>query len=239
MKSIKNIFLFFIFINCIPCFAQDTIVKNNGNKTIAKVLEIGNTQVKYKKFDFQDGPTYVEDKSGIRMIIFSNGAKEEFSPAPVVVTPSPTVVSIEHSKTAPEEANADYYGARSSSPSSSIKLKQRGNAFYLNGTRIREKVMFQTLRDTKDKQIIDLAGQSRDAQKLKYIGFGAIPLGIASVYFLSESYNVRTASYSKAKLNASGAFFVAAMLCPAASLYFNAKKKNCRKAAIKLYNERY
>ena len=60
----KKIFLFCIIIFAsINANAQDTIVKLSGDIILAKVSEITPTEIKYKRFDFQDGPTYVELKS--------------------------------------------------------------------------------------------------------------------------------------------------------------------------------
>ena len=57
-------------------FAQDTIVRYNGDKISAKVLEISSTDVKYKKSNFLDGPTFVESKNDIYKIKYSNGTTD-------------------------------------------------------------------------------------------------------------------------------------------------------------------
>ena len=59
-------------------FAQDNIVLNNGDEINAKIYEIGSTEIKYKKFNNQDGPIYYKSKDEILYIKYANGEKEMF-----------------------------------------------------------------------------------------------------------------------------------------------------------------
>lgn len=56
--------------------AQDIIVKNDRTEIKSRVLEITESQVKYKKWQFQDGPLYNLPKSEIFMIMYANGQRE-------------------------------------------------------------------------------------------------------------------------------------------------------------------
>lgn len=58
--------------------AQDVIVKTNKEELKAKVLDVEESIIKYKKFDFQDGPTYSIKKSEVFMVIYKNGKRETF-----------------------------------------------------------------------------------------------------------------------------------------------------------------
>ena len=60
-------------------FAQDVIVKHDGSTILSKVTEISVTEVKYKKFSNQNGPTYSIQKSDIQAINYENGEKETFA----------------------------------------------------------------------------------------------------------------------------------------------------------------
>ncbi len=62
--------------------AQDVIVKKDGSTILSKVLEVGQEEIKYKKFDNLEGPTYSIQKSELQSINYQNGAKDTFS-APV------------------------------------------------------------------------------------------------------------------------------------------------------------
>ena len=56
---------------CNFLFAQDLIIMRNGDEVKAKVSEILQDQIKFKKWDNQDGPMYTENKSSIFMIKYS------------------------------------------------------------------------------------------------------------------------------------------------------------------------
>jgi hypothetical protein len=72
--------------------AQDIITLKSGDEIKAKVQEIGTDNVKYKKYDNQNGPTYTLMKSDIFMIKYENGDKDVFkgteSAAPVAAAPA-------------------------------------------------------------------------------------------------------------------------------------------------------
>lgn len=68
----------FLFI-CKITVAQDIIFKTNGDEVEAKVLEITPNEVKYKMFKFQDGPTYVINKTDVFKIKYPNGQQDVFS----------------------------------------------------------------------------------------------------------------------------------------------------------------
>lgn len=53
--------------------AQDLITKNDGTDIRAKILEISSSEVKYKSWDNQEGPTFIMDASEILLIRFENG----------------------------------------------------------------------------------------------------------------------------------------------------------------------
>ena len=60
-------------------FAQDIITLKSGNDIRAVVQEIGVDDVKYKKFDNPNGPSYTLKKSEIFMIKYANGDKDLFT----------------------------------------------------------------------------------------------------------------------------------------------------------------
>lgn len=71
--------LFVIIISILSGFAvkaQDTIVQTDGQKVIAKVLEITPDLIKYKKFDNPDGPIFSIQKSKVYMIVYQNGTQD-------------------------------------------------------------------------------------------------------------------------------------------------------------------
>src|ERR1035437_4589629 len=67
------LFLYLAFIQ-----AQDTVVKRNEEKVIAKIIEVNQNDIKYKRFDYQDGPTFTVVKWELKYIVYGNGVKESF-----------------------------------------------------------------------------------------------------------------------------------------------------------------
>lgn len=76
---------------CQNLFCQDSIYKKNGEVIAAKVLEISDSEVKFKKAENLNGPTYGELKSGLICIKFENGTidtiKNKIEIKPEVVAP--------------------------------------------------------------------------------------------------------------------------------------------------------
>ena len=60
-------------------FTQDIIYKKNGDKIEANVLEVGVDEVKYKKFNVEEGPIYVLLKSDLFMIEYGDGSRDVFN----------------------------------------------------------------------------------------------------------------------------------------------------------------
>jgi hypothetical protein len=76
----KNILLFILFVcssNIIK--AQDTLTMRSGENMLVKVIEVGTSEVKYKKLDNLNGPVFSILKSDLLMIKYENGAKDDFS----------------------------------------------------------------------------------------------------------------------------------------------------------------
>jgi len=70
--------------------AQDIILKKDGSEIKAKVLEITDQQIKYKDFDFIDGPIRNINISEVFLIIYENGKREVFNKTEVKKTSTET-----------------------------------------------------------------------------------------------------------------------------------------------------
>ena len=75
-----------IFIIALFCFsfiisthAQDKIMFIDGTEILSKVIEINNTEIKYKNFADIYGPTIITLKKNIFIIKYENGTKEVFT----------------------------------------------------------------------------------------------------------------------------------------------------------------
>jgi hypothetical protein len=86
MKKITKTVLFIalIFVCSNFSYSQDMITKKTGEDITAKVLEVTTSEIKYKKFDNLDGPTFSILKSEVLIIRYKNGTKDVFN----IVTPA-------------------------------------------------------------------------------------------------------------------------------------------------------
>ena len=96
MKNKKClIFIFLIIMSNSLLFAQDVIIKRNGDEISSKILEITDKSVKYKEFDFQNGPIRNIDVSDVFMIIYENGKREIFKQTAPQLKMQPQVADIQ------------------------------------------------------------------------------------------------------------------------------------------------
>lgn len=78
MKIFKGLVMLVSILISFTLKAQDVIVKTNKEEIKANVLEVGESEIKYKKFDHLDGPTYNVKKDEVFMILYKNGKRETF-----------------------------------------------------------------------------------------------------------------------------------------------------------------
>ncbi len=76
MRIIKFLSVFVFAMFSIIAHAQDVIVKKDGNTITSKVTEITSSEIKYKKFSNQNGPTYTIGKNEVNYINYENGERE-------------------------------------------------------------------------------------------------------------------------------------------------------------------
>ena len=77
----KGLFILSLLLSCSlwSAAAQDLIVKKDGTRVEAKVLEIGEKDIKYKKASHLDGPTYLVSVANVVCIRFEDGSTDIFS----------------------------------------------------------------------------------------------------------------------------------------------------------------
>lgn len=74
----KLLFYSILFISS-AAFSQDVITLADGRTVNAKILELTTDQVKYKKSDNPDGPTYTVNLSELVKIKYANGSEDTFA----------------------------------------------------------------------------------------------------------------------------------------------------------------
>ena len=80
MRKITK-FLLVSLLVCSKVYAQDLIVLNNDalDEYQVKVLEVTKDAVKYKKWSYQDGPTFILATNSILYVKYQNGEKQTFT----------------------------------------------------------------------------------------------------------------------------------------------------------------
>ena len=103
MKIHRNIFVaVMLLFSAESAMAQDVILKKDNTTVLSKVLEITGTEIKYKKWSNQDGPTYSINRSEVTCINYQNGDVDRFNEN-TTVAPAPQQ-AISHPQTqAPQQ----------------------------------------------------------------------------------------------------------------------------------------
>jgi len=72
----RALYIVIIFLFSFTVYSQDTIVKKDNSKIIAKIIEVNPTEIKYKQPDNLDGLIYNIAKYEIAYVTYNNGIKE-------------------------------------------------------------------------------------------------------------------------------------------------------------------
>lgn len=75
----RKTFILLFFLCILNIFAQDVIVKKDGSTILSKVVEVGTSEIKYKKWNNVDGPFYSIFKSDVQVVNYENGSKDFFT----------------------------------------------------------------------------------------------------------------------------------------------------------------
>lgn len=69
----KVVLIATLLFAAIITYAADVIVLTDGTKIDAKILEVSNTEIRYKEIDNLDGPTFVQETQKIAVVIYESG----------------------------------------------------------------------------------------------------------------------------------------------------------------------
>lgn len=205
--------------------AQDTIQLKNGMNIIGSVLEISANEIKYKKSVNPDGPIYSEFKNNITWIAYKNGTKEEFK------FEKPWLQADGSSEFKPV-AQKKF-----------IEMKQIGSRYWYGEKVLNESEMQDVLLLMNNPKITSHVKLAKKQRGWQHIGFAAFPLGIASVYFLSESagglFSNYNTPYDKQYENNAKLTALLGLACITTSITLKVKRTKNNKQALKLYQETY
>ena len=77
--TMNRIIFLILLLTPLRIWAQDVIVKKDGSTILAKILEVNPNNVKYKKHNNLQGPTYTINISDLLSINYPNGDRDDFS----------------------------------------------------------------------------------------------------------------------------------------------------------------
>jgi len=78
MKALKTICVVVVLFSGFRGFAQDVIITQAGEQIRAKIVEVTDDNVSYKKYHDQEGATFVLGKDKIKIISWENGDVDEY-----------------------------------------------------------------------------------------------------------------------------------------------------------------
>jgi hypothetical protein len=211
------IFIFSFFISS----SQDTITKISGDVIVAKIIEVGTTEIKYKRFDMQDGPDFVDLKSNIKTIRYENGLVEDLQP----VKPKAEVKSV---TTVPVE---------------STKIEPLGKRFKCGDIYLKEMKMYKFALQKNDETLTKAIKKAKSSKWKKYFIFGMIPFGAATAgyYAIYKVYADPTSSLYNPDL-ASAALFdsytnaAITIACGTIGMTYTILHKKHNKRVVDIYN---
>ena len=142
----KNLLLCVAF-STVTAYAQDVIVKRDGATIISKVLEVGQNDIKYKKFSNQQGPTYTIDKSEVSLINYEGGDRDTFDEAANTAS--------QHAKQQSGAITAEFTAEDQAANEAALEKSMRYPASNLKVSKKRAAMLYCILRPDRDSRIAD------------------------------------------------------------------------------------
>lgn len=214
MKKIFSIAIIIFIYSAVN--AQDTIVKYNGDKIFVKVSDISSSEIKYKRTDFPDGPSYSISKNDVQLIKYANGTREFFEKSTETQTP---VKKDEY--VAPVVKKEDN------------KIYDYGLFFKYQRRPIRIGEVYSILQNAPEKEVKDMVILAKKDRNLSFISLGAIPFGLGAAAFGISALINRDSSYLAGGVGC----LLVAVACPITGGIFKHKSTMKIKDAIDVYNQ--
>ena len=169
-KMTKRNILSYLMISLVTAVsAQDIIVKKNGVTILSKVIEIGTSEVKYKKWTNQSGPSYTIAISDLLAINYENGEKDTFDD--VVDTPATGVAKL--LSISPDKRNdeliAIYNRTYEPGPKIKGKGKEAGEVLVIFGVTQSSKMSNKDIEMTFESKIIPAPSMKEYSQAVFYV----------------------------------------------------------------------
>lgn len=79
LRIMRSVIFALVSMFAITLQAQDIVTYKTGETMKAKVIEIGEKTISYKRLDNLNGPSYTIDKSKVASIVYENGSVDSFA----------------------------------------------------------------------------------------------------------------------------------------------------------------
>jgi hypothetical protein len=213
-------------------YAQDTIVFTNGSRVASKILEVNSIEVKYKKLDNMDGPTFVSHKSDVYFIKYPNGTSDTLA----------KVRTTTAGQTIPSQGPV----ASQTAPAAPDKLYHAGSRYMYGQRRISENEMYKLVLSKNDPELNSIIRKAKTGKALKNIGFLAIPALAGGVIFTvieASGLNNPNSSGGPSSVDRDYtpgiALIATGAACLTTSIVFSASHKKNNRKAVKVFNQKF
>lgn len=226
-----------ILISIVNSFSQDIIIKNDKTEIKAKIEELTETTIKYKKFDMLDGPTYNINKREVFMMIYKNGSKEYMD----VNTSQPTMSSVQQQNNSNSNfdrplnqtnSNPTFNSSNQKLNAQTIQaenyLEIKGNRYFYKGEKIKSwKALKGVFEENRVQESVDLMNK-----RATQWGISVGCLGVSTILFaLNGGFSSSRVGNPSLGLASTGVMIVGGVFALISS--------NQPKKAVKYYNERF
>ena len=127
MKKLLLTIFQIVIIN--TAFSQDLLIKKNGEEIKVKVMEINQSEIKYKKALNLTGPIYTISKSDIFMIRYEDGTKDVFNEEKTKNNNDNNINNLDMASKGKEDANTFYKGNNSGAGNHGPQRCNKGACF--------------------------------------------------------------------------------------------------------------
>lgn len=196
-------------------------MKRSGEKVIVKLTEINSGEVKYKRFDYLEGPVFVMPKQEISFLKYSNGVVESFEnfKAPVI---------------------------KSDAAPTDLTILPSGRFYYYKERKIPERDMLAITKKQNDPRInLMIKTVERDRFIQNVTNGASIACGISGLFLYVKNQPQRgrrggPPSQSSAQVQGqkNGEYLMLASLaCQMASIYFVFDRRKNARILVGAYNQ--
>ena len=168
MKRNLLSYLMILFVP-IGMSAQDVIVKKDGSTIMSKVIEVGTSEIKYKKWTNKSGPTYTIAVGDLLAINYENGDKDTFD----AVAHTPTSGGARLLSVLSDERNNNlitlYNRTYEPGPKIKGKGKEAGQVLVIFGVTKSSKMSNKDIEMTFESKIIPAPSMKESSQAVFYV----------------------------------------------------------------------